>query len=276
MSSDRSRTNPNAVAWNGLMRSGPWLALGVAVAFSIWLPLPPSRSQEVDARHGMIKTVFERVPLRLDDWVGEEAPLTPSAVELLRPNAAISRTYRRLGTPGNYNFSLIHCSDFRDMGGHYPPVCYPAHGWTLESETRLLRDLWSGESVRSGSEGGRSAEDVVETARIRLGEGLGDADLAIYRFSRAGSDLQEVRMTVLSAFVLPDGRWTRSLREIRDAAGRRRITAEGVAQVQIAVAGWPAWEAIEEPVGSLVGGIPESVWRSLGAAERSMEANSDE
>jgi len=83
-------------------------------------------------------------------------------------------------------------------------------------------------------------------------------------------------MTVLSAFVLPDGRWTRSLREIRDAAGRRRITAEGVAQVQIAVAGWPAWEAIEEPVGSLVGGIPESVWRSLGAAERSMEANSDE
>ena len=273
MSSDRSRTNPNAVAWNGLMRSGPWLALGVAVAFSIWLPLPPSRSQEVDARHGMIKTVFERVPLRLDDWVGEEAPLTPSAVELLRPNAAISRTYRRLGTPGNYNFSLIHCSDFRDMGGHYPPVCYPAHGWSLEAEGEVATDRWG------FRERGAVDEGVArEVPRLHLADALegGPAELAVYRFSRTGSDLQEVRMTVVSAFILPDGRWTRSLREIRDAAGRRRVTAEGVAQVQVALVGWPALESIEEPVAALLGAIPDSVWTSLGIVEQSTEADSHE
>jgi len=273
MSSDRSRTNPNAFAWNGLMRSGPWLALGVAVAFSIWMPLPPARTLEADARHARIKSAFAGVPLRMDDWVGEEAPLTPSAIELLRPNAAISRTYRRLGVPGSYNFSLIHCSDFRDMGGHYPPVCYPAHGWSLREEQGTERDVWDFGADREPS--GARAEEAPRI-EVSAAENLGPADLAVYRFSRTGRNLREVRMTVLSAFILPDGRWTRALSDIRDSAGRRRVAAEGVAQVQVAVSGWPALETIQEPVEAVLGSIPESVWKSLGVAEPTTEADSHE
>jgi len=28
---------------------------------------------------------------------------------------------------------FVQCRDARDMAGHYPPICYPAHGWTLDS-----------------------------------------------------------------------------------------------------------------------------------------------
>lgn len=262
--------SPLVRSWTALRRLGPWLAMAVAIGFSIWMPLPPERTREVELRHARIKSVFERVPLRMGEWVGEEAPLTPSAVELLRPNAAISRTYRRLGLPGTYNFSLIHCSDFRDMGGHYPPVCYPAHGWSLAEERRVNTDVWV-----LGSEPEAGQADSRETPTLEVPElaNSGPAELAIYRFARSGAELREIRMTVVSAFVLPDGRWTRALGDVRDSAGRRRVAAEGVAQVQLALAGWPPLESIEGPVSSLLTSIPKSVWRSLGI-EPSTEAGS--
>ncbi len=274
MSDARTQSKPSKRPWGAINRLGPWFALFVAVGFTLWMPLPPERTREIDERHARIKSVFERVPLRMGEWVGEESPLTPSAVELLRPNAALSRSYRRLGLPANYKFSLIHCSDFRDMGGHYPPVCYPAHGWSLEHENRVgSGDLLAFDPEARAAEADESGAAAVSLA---IGDGFGPAEMAIYRFSRAGRDLQSVRMTVVSAFILPDGRWSRSLGQIRDAAGRRRLAAEGVAQVQIAMAGWPGLDAIDEPIAALLGSIPTSVWNSLGLRERSTEADSNE
>lgn len=250
-----------------IQRIGPWTALAIAVAFSIWLPLPPTRSAEVDKRHQNIKAVFEAVPLRLGDWVGEESPLTPAAVELLRPNAAICRTFRRLGVQENFKFSLIHCSDFRDMGGHYPPVCYPAHGWTLESGIAPGENGWT-----SAAGEVMASEDPRTSLSVTIPGGDQSRELVIYRFSRSGAAFREAQMTVLSAFILPDGRWTGSLREIRDSASRRRITSEGVAQVQVALAGWPALDSIEDSIRALLGSIPEQVWRSMVSIPNSTEA----
>mgnify|MGYP007071125856 CR=1 FL=1 len=28
------------------------------------------------------------------------------------------------------NVAVVQCRDARDMGGHYPPICYPGQGWT--------------------------------------------------------------------------------------------------------------------------------------------------
>ncbi len=274
MSDARTQSKPSNRPWGAINRLGPWFALFVAVGFTLWMPLPPERTREIDERHARIKSVFERVPLRMGEWVGEESPLTPSAVELLRPNAALSRSYRRLGIPSTYNFSLIHCSDFRDMGGHYPPVCYPAHGWSLESESRLSsKDLWTfNPEDRSELE----AEGELTSIRVAISDRLEPVDLVIYRFSRADRGLRSIRMTVVNAFILPDGRWSSSLGDIRDAASRRRLAGEGVAQVQITMAGWPELAAIEEPVAALLGSIPEVVWKSLGFNERSTEADSNE
>src|ERR1051325_5640374 len=56
---------------------------------------------------------------------GEKIP--DGAMQLLKPNAHAYRVYT---TPDcQFQFLLIQCRDAQDMGGHYPPVCYPASGW---------------------------------------------------------------------------------------------------------------------------------------------------
>jgi hypothetical protein len=48
----------------------------------------------------------------------------------------MSRTYLN---PGKLDRSagvlMVQCTDSRDMLGHYPPVCYPAHGMLLVKKT---------------------------------------------------------------------------------------------------------------------------------------------
>jgi len=50
--------------------------------------------------------------------------LPPGAVALLKPNLDICRTYLN----PRFEFLLVQCLDARDMGGHFPPNCYPASG----------------------------------------------------------------------------------------------------------------------------------------------------
>ncbi len=70
--------------------------------------------------------------------------LPDGAVALLKPNLTICRTYLK----PRFQFLLVQCRDARDMGGHYPPICYPANGcvvvgdkegrvmnWTIEGKT---------------------------------------------------------------------------------------------------------------------------------------------
>jgi hypothetical protein len=63
----------------------------------------------------------------------------------------ISRTYvnpRRIDRQAG--FLIVQCKDSRDMLGHYPPVCYPAHGMTMVSETH--RDWPAGSLTIPGTE----------------------------------------------------------------------------------------------------------------------------
>src|SRR4051794_24399767 len=60
-------------------------------------------------------------------WSFKQLVIPEAAIQLLKPNAQICRQYT---TPTRqFQFLLIQCRDARDMGGHYPPVCYPASGW---------------------------------------------------------------------------------------------------------------------------------------------------
>src|SRR5215212_3483805 len=62
-----------------------------------------------------------------DGWTFTDLKIPDGAVALLKPNARICRQYFTPIRP--FQFLLIQCRDARDMGGHYPPVCYPASGW---------------------------------------------------------------------------------------------------------------------------------------------------
>jgi len=245
-----------AGAWRTAGRLGPWLSLVIVVGVGILAPQPPSVDAELTARHDRIRRVLEGVPLRCGEWIGEEQTLPPSAIELLRPNASLSRSYRRIGSDERVMLSLIHCSDARDMAGHYPPICYPSHGWSLERPSDAST-LVAGLVQPRADEGEFESLEVV-TADGRL------MPMRVYRFSRMGEGLTEVKMTILSAFILPDGSWNSELGAIRDVQARRRASREGVAQIQVVFAGWPSVDVVAEPATSLLNALPRVAIDVLG------------
>jgi hypothetical protein len=238
-------------------RSAPWIALALGVIAVLVVPQPPAVDDAVVERHARIERVLSNVPLRAGEWIGEERPLTPAAVELLRPNASLSRSYRRIGDPATIALSLIHCSDFRDMAGHYPPVCYPAHGWTLADPIAVV----------SSFAAGHEAAAMIENTSLSI-EGLGQFPVRCYRFSRMGDGLVQIKMTVFNAFILPDGSWVSDLGTIRQGAARRRLAGEGVAQLQLGVGGWPSIDSIREQCESLLKSLPSGLFEILGADRR--------
>src|SRR5262245_20175599 len=62
-----------------------------------------------------------------EGWTYQDLEMPEAAVALLKPNAKICRQYQTPIRP--FQFLFIQCRDARDMGGHYPPVCYPSSGW---------------------------------------------------------------------------------------------------------------------------------------------------
>jgi hypothetical protein len=86
------------------------------------------------------RKAIENIPTTLvgptgDTWSGSDTKVPDAATELLRPNIILSRDYVQQG-PQNLTVSLliVHCSDARDLQGHYPRNCYPAQGQKEISE----------------------------------------------------------------------------------------------------------------------------------------------
>jgi hypothetical protein len=245
--------------WRSFGRLAPLVGLALVVGVAILAPQSPQGDEELQRSHAGIRRAFESVPLRLGEWIGEDQPLPPAAIEMLRPNAVLSRDYRRLGDPARISVSIIHCGDVRDMGSHYPPICYPAHGWSLRPEpsqdqTRLPASWLDDSAARSGPAGVPSS--------LRLGD-VG-VPCQIYRFSRMLDSFTEARMTVFNAFILPSGEWRPSLESIRVAADRRRLAVEGVAQIQLVMSGWPDLGSASELAEAFLGVLPSGVFESLG------------
>ena len=74
---------------------------------------------------------------------------------------------------------VVHCSDARDMHGHYPPICYPAHGW--------------------------SSADRGEPSECTVRVGHRDLRMRIYNFRRSSEVGSTQRLRILNVFQLPDG-----------------------------------------------------------------------
>src|SRR4051812_41694193 len=96
-----------------------------------------ARVQPADAEpyHKLARDAISSLPYQINGWVGRDDEIPPAAVKLLRPNKMISRTYvDPLHISRSAGVLVVQCKDSRDMLGHYPPVCYPAHGMTMLSE----------------------------------------------------------------------------------------------------------------------------------------------
>jgi len=83
----------------------------------------------------------ERDGIRIGTWIGKDDFIPSAAQQLLRPNGILSRTYTFDGSDdlGQAKMLVVQCRDSRDMLGHYPPICYRAHG---EEQTGAKRRDW--------------------------------------------------------------------------------------------------------------------------------------
>jgi len=143
-------------------------------------------------------------PYATSGWIGRDVPTPPSVVALLHPSALIDRTYVNLATGESAELLYVNCGDARDLIGHYPPVCYPAHG--AEQTSARRRDLVVGGVV-------------VPTMR--------------YRF-RAGRPPTSRELVVDNFMLLPDGSFGRDMESVDAAARDRRRRELGAAEVQVA------------------------------------------
>lgn len=154
--------------------------------------------EQIEAYHVGVREALDAVPYRVGNWIGVDTPVPPAAQRLLRPNAILSRTYRdpegRQAT-----VMLVQCRDIRDMIGHYPPICYPAHGWRTESAP--------------------TAAERFENATW-------------YRFTRQ-SQGQQVGLLILNYLEAPGVGRVADMDTLRSLAEIRRTRGLGAAQIQI-------------------------------------------
>jgi hypothetical protein len=164
---------------------------------------PPPDASGYQAR---VKAVADQLlppALVLGDWVGKERDVDASAVTLLRPNVIVSREFDNAKTGEKVGLLFVDCSDARDTVGHYPPICYPSQGWSLQTGTQTQ---WALPNVKVNG---------MEYTFVR-GDFNGDDNLLVDDF-----------------FVLPGAGTTPYRSDVIKAAGDLQRRFYGVAQVQL-------------------------------------------
>ncbi|MGE3109768.1 MAG: exosortase-associated EpsI family protein [Phycisphaerales bacterium] len=183
----------------------PIVSAAVLVAVAAW-GLGIARVKADPAYLANVAAAIDAIPYSIDGMMGTDVTPTPAAVKLLNPNRILQRQYTEPGTGRISTLMVVHCSDVRDILGHYPPVCYPAHGWVAESTTPTTIE-WNGATYPA----------------------------KLYRFSRSGNDMSMQEMTVLSFFVLPSNNSpiVADMDHLEDVARRPAVAGRGAAQFQI-------------------------------------------
>jgi hypothetical protein len=109
---------------------------------------------DVDPYHARAKAAVEKVPYFIGTWSGKKEEIPVAAQKLLQPNAILYRTYINTSTDEDRqseyrsaSLLIVQCLNTRDMVGHYPPICYRAHGMTQDEKQCGPRD-WTVNGMR--------------------------------------------------------------------------------------------------------------------------------
>lgn len=216
----------------------PLAAIALLLTAPLALPTGGTITPEMLAHTERIIAAIDTAPWVVGRWIGRGVAVPPAAWEILKPSAILSRHYiaamgddQQSGVRSEVTFTVIHCNDMRDMNGHYPPICYPAHGW-LPDDADIRPVNW-----------------VSET--------LGDQTIMHYRFRRSTAGNLVNHLHVLNFFIMPDGRITPDLEALRSLTRRRSQSLRGVAQVQLVYGGSMDGEQALQALTELVDGMPQ-------------------
>lgn len=166
-------------------------------------------TEQTELYHAHVKKYVNEIPYRIGSWVGTDVEAPPAAVRLLKPNALLQRRFVDPMSGRSFSLLVVHCGDVRDMQGHWPPICYPAHGWEIT--------------------GSRETSLEISDVRVPAHE---------YDFVRYVDGFEQ-RMNVIGFFIVPEGdAEIVSSYQALTAAGRQRSRAGlGAAQVQFVSGG---------------------------------------
>ena len=220
-------------------RPAPLVTLAILLASPAVLARQ-SFSEADLARQAQIVAEMETVPFQIGSWAGSTVPIPTDQTEILHPNALLSRTYTQVGQRGpgsRVTMLLVHCSDVRDMDGHWPLHCYPKSGWSLV--------------------------DFRPDILVRSPEGVEHA-FAWGRFSIADGGVGQRMMTVLFTFILPEGRIETDMRRVSDRSTRKADSQKGVAQFQFVFGGDVPPERCAAVAEELMQGVPRALRGRLG------------
>lgn len=192
----------------GILLSPPLCASLLLASITLFRILAAQPVPQVERYHARVASVIDRFPFRIGNYVGADAELSKPAVELLKPNRIIQRTFVNIGTGLAFSIVIAHCKDVRDMVGHYPPVCYPAHGWRLTRSSPI--EL--------------TASDMTTIPAMR------------YRLTRSTSGVDRT-LDLVNFFVVPRplARFAPDMDALNALAVNSRERLLGSAQVQIIV-----------------------------------------
>jgi hypothetical protein len=162
--------------------------------------LPPG---DPAAFHARVRASAEHLPRRIGDWVGSDVQPPSSAVSMLKPNLLEGIRFEHALTRERVSLMIVQCSDARDMQGHWPPVCYPAHGWTLR--------------------GTEKKEIPLEGKTVPV---------TIYRFTMEALDRYD-EILIYSFFARPDGVFENGGSGVLRASENPRMKVFGATQFQV-------------------------------------------
>ncbi len=183
-----------------------------ALLLAVLLGLNQTHLSPEDAAdyHERVSDAAARIPYQVGPWKGKDQEVPPAAIELLRPNVMISRTYVHEVTGQSVSVLVIQCKDARDLLGHYPPVCYPAQGWRIY------------ETIQGVGLNGEKASAPT-----------GSDHWALYRMEHGKSERFAGGRDVYQKMLLPTGVQTLSMQEVQDFAGNYQLRHYGAGQVQV-------------------------------------------
>lgn len=188
----------------------PAISGGLLVALIAMGTLNPAPPENVEGYFETVARTIDRMPYRVGRWIGSDlSSAPPQVLEMLRPNRVLHRGYS--SESDRFRLVVVHCTDVRDMQGHYPMRCYPATGWTpTGSET--VQATYAGQK----------------------------RDLTIFRFERMGDFGKPMQITIGLFFALPTQGMPEpaqaiyaDLSGVRGASENRRRNLLGSAQIQI-------------------------------------------
>jgi hypothetical protein len=205
-------------------RLSPLLSLALMAGLPAAFSHSSGDQAAISARHDEVARAIEDAPFRIGAWSGEIVPVPTAAVEILQSNAILSCRYTSVSEKDKrepVTVLLVHCSDARDMQGHYPPNCYPANGWQVPK--------------------GKEAFEIV----VPVGNHA--ITMRVYSFESIDDRRARKRVRIFNCFVMPDGSTAWDLDVVAGLSQRYATSVQGVAQLQLVMS---AEESLEDSIRS--------------------------